>query len=463
MAQLEIGGEFARHRIEGVAGRGGMGVVYRATDLALDRTVALKVIAADLAEDDEFRTRFQSESRAAASLRHPNILTIFGAGEERGIHYVTMQLVEGQDLGNLIAAKGRLEPRTAARITAQIGSALDVAHAAGLAHRDVKPANILLQGEGESLHCYLTDFGLARKTASAARLTKSGQWIGTLDYIAPEQIEGGPTDGRADVYSLGCVLTHALTGKVPFARETDAATIYAHLEDPPPRPSVEVPGVPAQLDGVVGRSLAKRPADRYPSAGDLGFAAVEAAAGRTTSRAERSVAIGSAAPGSASAESASEPAKASAAPSPQAAPPEHSARRFWVAAAAVAAGIAAALLVATGTIGGGEDTTTSQVSTQVSTTDDDTSTTETDDPPTDPDPPTDSPGVVREEFERGVRSTLATQGLPKPVIECIVGELRESITDDEILEIGLSIETGDGLPPEIEQKSIDAGITCADA
>src|SRR5215210_1480838 len=271
-----------------------MGVVYRALQLDLERPVALKLIAPSLAEDPEFRDRFVRESRAAASIDHPNVIPIYYTGEHDGLLYIAMRYVEGSDLRTLVRAEGRLEPERASHIVAQVGAALDAAHARGLVHRDVKPANVLLGGED---HAYLTDFGLTKRLTSAGGdSTHAGGWVGTLGYVAPEQIRGERIDARADVYALGCVLFHALTGSPPYQRERDEATLWAHLNDPPPSVSSEVPGLRDAFEDVLRRAMAKDPADRYPSAGDLGRAALVAAGAPTTERPERMVAVGAAAP-----------------------------------------------------------------------------------------------------------------------------------------------------------------------
>jgi len=291
MAELAAGTVFAGHRIESVAGRGGMGVVYRATQLALDRTVALKVIAPGLLEDQTVRNRFVRESKVAASIDHPNVIPIYYAGEEDGIAYIAMRYVAGDDVRSLVRREGQLDPERAARLVAQVGAALDEAHAAGLVHRDIKPANVLLTSED---HVYLTDFGLTKHALSVAGSTKPGHWVGTLDYVAPEQIRGERIDARADVYALGCLLFYTLTGDVPFKRESDEARLWAHLSEPPPKPSER--GVPDAFDPVIERALAKDPEERYPSAGDLGRAAVAAATNRRMTERERLVAKGAAAP-----------------------------------------------------------------------------------------------------------------------------------------------------------------------
>ncbi|HEV2812658.1 MAG TPA: protein kinase, partial [Solirubrobacteraceae bacterium] len=246
---------------------GGMGVVYRATELALDRVVALKTISPALASDPSFRERFVRESKAAAGIDHPNVLPIFSAGEEGEVPYIAMRFVDGEDLRSLLRAGGPLPPERAASIVAQVAGALDAAHARGLVHRDVKPANVLLD-RGD--HAYLTDFGLTKRLGTSA--TRSAGWVGTLGYVAPEQIRDERIDGRADVYALGCVLHHLLKGTPPFERSSDEATLWAHLHAPPP----EVAG---PFGPIVARALAKDPADRYATAGDLGRDAL-AAVGR---------------------------------------------------------------------------------------------------------------------------------------------------------------------------------------
>ena len=237
MPDLGEGAVFAGHRIDGVAGRGGMGTVYRATHIALDHMVALKVIAADLADDDSFRERFKSESRIAVSLRHPNVVPIHHAGEEQGLLFVTMDLIDGPDLRKLLLARGPLEPAEAISILEQVASALDVAHSRGLVHRDIKPGNILIESRAGAEHVYLTDFGLTKRMDQATEvsaLTSTGAFVGTLDYVAPEQIRGERLDARTDVYALGCVLYEMLAGRTPFGdREEKVAKMYGHLQDVP--------------------------------------------------------------------------------------------------------------------------------------------------------------------------------------------------------------------------------------
>src|SRR3954453_19286074 len=268
-----------------------MGIVYRATQLSLGRPVALKLIAPEHAADASFRERFPRESRMAAAIDHPNVIPVYEAGEEDGRLYLVMRWVAGTDLHRELRAGGRLHPGRAAKIINQMAGALDSAHAAGLVHRDVKPGNVLLSGE----HAYLADFGLTRFAGGDSGLTTGGHFLGTVDYMAPEQFHPGPNDGRADVYALGCVLFAALTGAPPFLRETVPATMLAHLHDKPPRASL-TDGVPSGFDRVLARALPKSPEDGYPSAGLCGRAALAAAEGRSVTEEERSVARGAAAP-----------------------------------------------------------------------------------------------------------------------------------------------------------------------
>ena len=292
MPDLLPGAEIAGCRIEAVAGRGGMGIVYRATQLSLARPVAVKLIAPERAGDPGFRERFERESRVAAAIDHPNVIPVYAAGEEGGHLYLVMRYVKGTDLQGLLARERRLPAERVAAIAMQVGAALDAAHAVGLVHRDVKPANVLLSGE----HAYLADFGLSQLMGTATRLTSTGQWIGTVDFMAPEQFSGGSVDARADVYALGCVLYDALCGEVPYPRGTVPATMLAHLHDQPPRPTSVAPGVPEGFDRLIARALAKDPERRYLSAGDLGRAALAAAEGRHVTETERTVARGAAAP-----------------------------------------------------------------------------------------------------------------------------------------------------------------------
>ena len=297
MKELAPGTAFGPWRIERMIGRGGMGVVYLATDTHLNRPVAIKLIGDERAEDPAFRERFEREARLTAAIDHPNVIPVYAAGEEDGQLYLATRFVAGTDLQDLLWADGPLAPQRAADIVRQVGDALDAAHAAGLVHRDVKPANVLLSGQ----HAYLSDFGLTRSVEAEARLTDTDERLGTVDFMAPEQLRGQRTDARSDVYALGCLLHAVLTGEPPFRRASAAATITAHLEAPVPRPSAHH-GVDPAFDSVVARALAKDPDERYPSAGDLGRAAVAAARGQATVDLGHSVARGDAAPADAGAD-----------------------------------------------------------------------------------------------------------------------------------------------------------------
>ncbi len=281
-ADPRVGSELAGYRVVAVIGRGGMAVVYLAEHLRLGRLVALKILDPALAEDETFRDRFIRESRIAAGLDHPNVVTVFDAGEADGVLYLSMRYVEGSDLERLLRAETRLDPPRAISILSQAASALDAAHAQGLVHRDVKPGNILLSSEREGLtdRVYLSDFGVTKRMHSGSGLTRTGQFVGTVDYVAPEQIRGEDVDGRADVYSLGCVLYRCLTGEVPFARQTEIGTIYAHLQDAPTRPTKLWPELPADFDGVVSRALAKSRDERFPTCRGLAEASGVAAGPR---------------------------------------------------------------------------------------------------------------------------------------------------------------------------------------
>src|SRR4051812_35507735 len=279
MSQLAAGTMLAGYRVESFLGKGGMGVVYVASQLSLDRSVALKLIAPERALDPGFRERFLRESRLAASIDHPHVVPVHEAGEEDGVLYVAMRYVEGADLAALLGADGPLAPERAARVVAQVADALDAAHARGLVHRDVKPANVLVADPGGAEHCYLTDFGLTKQTAPAdTSATQTGTVMGTAHYIAPEQLRGDAVDARTDVYSLGCVLFELLSGRPPFVRDTDVATLFAHLSEPPP-------ALGTRFDDVIARALEKDPAQRFQSAGDLGRAALLAAEGDAPAKA----------------------------------------------------------------------------------------------------------------------------------------------------------------------------------
>jgi serine/threonine-protein kinase len=287
VADSRVGTTLAGYRIEERIGRGGMSVVYRAHHLRLNRKVALKLLAPELAEDDAFRERFLRESRLAASLDHPNVVPIYDAGEGEGLLYIAMRYVEGTDLKQLLRREGALPTERAVNLAAQLASALDAAHERGLVHRDVKPSNVLLTGRAGKEHCYLADFGLSTSASDRSALADPRQIVGTIDYVAPEQIRGEQVGASADVYSLACLLYECLTGHVPFPRASDVAVVYAHLEElPPPAAAGEA------VDAVLERGMAKDPAQRWESAGALAAAAREAtvaspAAARRATRAGR--------------------------------------------------------------------------------------------------------------------------------------------------------------------------------
>ena len=289
---LATGATLGDFRIEGEIGRGGMGVVYRAVQISLGRPVALKVISETLSDREDFRDRFVRESRLAASLDHPNVIPVYAAGEEGGVLYIAMRYVDGTDLRGLLAAEGAFDPARAAGVVAQVASALDAAHERGLVHRDVKPANILVAARGGGEHTYLTDFGLTKRTASDSGLTAAGEWVGTLDYVAPEQVRGEQVDGRADVYALGCVLYELLTGRVPFERDDDIAKLWAHISDPPPSLLDVAPDTPRGLASVAECCMEKDPDDRFETAGQMGRAALAAVPGLADTGARARMAAG---------------------------------------------------------------------------------------------------------------------------------------------------------------------------
>lgn len=269
---LPPGTEFAGYRIESTLGRGGMSVVYLAEHAWLQRKVALKLLAPQLAEDERFRERFIRESRLAASLDHPNVIPIFEAGASGDDLYIAMRYVVGTDLRALLSAEGALEPARALAIVRQVAAALDAAHEQGLVHRDVKPGNVLIsrpRGSDAEEHVYLSDFGLTKRAASDSGVTGTGQFVGTLDYAAPEQFKGGSADARTDVYSLGCVLYECLTGHPPFGAENNAGLMYAHLQEPPPAVTANRADLPKEIDAVVTKAMAKEPSARHQTAGAL--------------------------------------------------------------------------------------------------------------------------------------------------------------------------------------------------
>jgi streptogramin lyase/predicted Ser/Thr protein kinase len=377
-SDLEAGDVFAGYRVTGVAGRGGMGVVYEAQQLDLQRPVALKLIATPLARDEAFRERFVRESRAAAAIDHPNVIPVYSAGEDDGRLYLAMRFVDGEDLRSLVQREGPLEPARAASIIAQIGNALDAAHARGLVHRDIKPANVLLDRD----HAYLTDFGLTKRLTGETTMTGSGRWVGTLGYIAPEQIRGEGVDARADVYALGCLLFYVLTGAAPYRRDSDEATLYAHLNDAAPDARALAPEVPEALAEVVSRALEKDPDDRYLSAGDLGRAALAAVGDGPAPPPERVVARGAAAPGGFADDETAVPgggpgARSATPTAPTALAPggrdasasqRDGGARAWITPLLALLAGAAIVVVAVVLLGGGDDQPGSQTSSQPTTT-----------------------------------------------------------------------------------------------
>jgi serine/threonine protein kinase len=268
-----VGTEIAGYTVESVLGRGAMGVVYVARQRHPDRKVALKVIAPAYATDETFRRRFFREATAAAAIEHPHILPVYDAGESDGTLFMAMRLVDGRELREILRDSAGLPLDRVAGIVQQVGSALDAAHARGLVHRDVKPGNILVTRQADAEepdYCYLTDFGVSTWTSSStATITAAGEMVGTTNYVAPEQIEGGPVDGRADMYSLGCVLFECLTGRPPFAGRSHAGILYAHIHEQAPGPATLRPDLPPAVDDVVARALRKLPEERYASCRDL--------------------------------------------------------------------------------------------------------------------------------------------------------------------------------------------------
>jgi serine/threonine-protein kinase len=276
--ELELGSTFAGHRVDAVAGRGGMGIVYRATDLMLGRRVALKLLAPGLAADPTFRARFLSECRLAAAIDHPHAVDVFHAGEERGLLYVTMRYIDGTDLRTILREQRRLDPERALRFVLDVAGALDDAHRRGLVHRDVKPGNVLVAWRDEAEQAYLADFGLTKERAAASDLTATGLAIGTADYIAPEQAQGREVDGRADTYALACVLYQCLAGAVPYEHHSELEKVWAHVHEPPPSLIEVRPDLPPALGRVLAAAMAKDPRDRPATSGQFARAAAAAAA-----------------------------------------------------------------------------------------------------------------------------------------------------------------------------------------
>ncbi|HEX2063988.1 MAG TPA: serine/threonine-protein kinase, partial [Acidimicrobiales bacterium] len=262
-----------RYRVGAEVGRGGMSIVYLAEDLGPLRRkrVALKVLEPLLANDGRFRQRFEAEAQLVANLVHPHVIPIYDFGEAGGLLYLAMHYVEGSDLWQVLGRHGPLQPAQAARVFTQVAGALDAAHRQGLIHRDVKPGNVLIERPGGSdEHAYLSDFGITKNIASGESLTATGQFVGTVDYIAPEQIDGHlPLDRRADVYSLGAMVFECLSGEVPYPRDTDMQKLFAHLQDEPPSLRHVRPDLGPAVDGVVHRAMAKDRDDRYATCGEL--------------------------------------------------------------------------------------------------------------------------------------------------------------------------------------------------
>jgi serine/threonine protein kinase/DNA-binding beta-propeller fold protein YncE len=292
LAGFGPGSRIAGYILEEQAGAGGMAVVFRAHDERLDRQVALKILAPAYAADEAFRQRFIRESRAAAAVDDPHIIPVFEAGEANGVLFIAMRYVRGGDLRSLLTQSGPLPPGRVAEIIAQVSSALDAAHDRGLVHRDVKPANMLLDSGGRSGrpdHVYLSDFGLSKGALAASGLTRVGQFLGTLDYISPEQIEGKLIDGRADEYALACAAYELLTGAPPFRRDEAMAVMYAQLSQPPPTATSRRPDLPPAVDGVFARALAKAPGDRYPACRDFSDALTAACGIRSSDSSESTI------------------------------------------------------------------------------------------------------------------------------------------------------------------------------
>jgi len=260
------------YRIERQLGRGSMGVVYLAEEVHLRRKVALKILIPTLADDELFRKRFDRESQSAANLDHPNIVPIYAAGEAGGLLYIAMRYVRGGDLRAVLETNGPLSLEQATSVITAVADALDAAHTQGMVHRDVKPANILIDSLNGQEHYYLSDFGVTKIVSSDTSLTSAGQIVGTIDYIAPEQIQGKPVDGRSDLYALGCVLYQCLTGVVPFAGEEAAAFMWSHVHEEVPPVTARRPDLPPQIDRIVAKAMAKQPEDRYSTCGELALA-----------------------------------------------------------------------------------------------------------------------------------------------------------------------------------------------
>jgi serine/threonine protein kinase len=261
---LDKGTSIAGYRIEGVLGQGGMGIVYEATQLSLNRTVALKILASNLSDDPAFRERFRREGLLQAAIDHPHIVTVYEAGETEHGLFLAMRLVRGPNLKDMVLAR-EIDAGRTLRILTPVADALDAAHETGLIHRDIKPQNILVGGRD---HAYLADFGLT-KAPGEKSLTKTGQFVGTLDYVSPEQIRGLPASTKSDIYALAAVLYECLTGVVPYPKDSEAAVLYAHMSELPPAVTEARPELPGTLDEVIHRAMAKEPEQRHRTAREL--------------------------------------------------------------------------------------------------------------------------------------------------------------------------------------------------
>jgi hypothetical protein len=271
---LETGTEVSRYRVEELVARGGMGLVYRARDVRLDRQVALKVLSPELSGDERFRERFVRESRLTAAVDHPHVIPVYEADEWNGLLYLAMRFVRGVDLHTVLASSGRMDAETVVPLLTQAGDALDAAHEIGLVHRDVKPGNFMLAGATADrvppgTHVYLTDFGLTKRATSVSGLTRTGQFLGSLHYVAPEQIRGEEVDARTDVYALACVAFELFAGQPPFRQDQDAALLWAHMSIAPPRLTDDRPDLPDELDDVLAAGLAKDAAERPETCGEF--------------------------------------------------------------------------------------------------------------------------------------------------------------------------------------------------
>ena len=360
-----IGDEFAGYRLVSLLGHGGMSIVYRAEHIALERTVALKLLSPQLSDDEDFRERFQRESKVAASLEHPNIIPIYEAGGENGVFYIAMRYVDGADLKTRLKESGQLEAQQVVSFVAQVAAALEAAHARGLIHRDVKPANILIApgaGVEGSDHVYLSDFGVAKNTA-AAGLTKTGLFVGTAEYASPEQIEGKELDGRADIYSLGCVAYEALTGAPTYEKDSEVAMMYAHLLEPPPKLSERRPDLGFAVDEVIAKAVAKSRDDRYARPSEFALA-LRQAVGANAPVGPETILAGSAlaapAAPAAPAEKPAEPAPRQTEPEPTPQPPAEAAagasnrRKLVVGGGILAVIVAAGVLIPLLALSGGK-------------------------------------------------------------------------------------------------------------